>query len=85
MEAQEKWSILLLASDESVERLYCQQRTFLARKVLEVTVGGALRTIYAVSIPTYLPGDYRVDARRNGMLVADHIMLNPTRVGAAQC
>ncbi|MFE4355542.1 hypothetical protein [Kitasatospora sp. NPDC056800] len=81
-----KWSVMLLSSGETVDRVMCQGRSFPARRAYEVTVDGVLHTVYTVSIPRGLQGEYRVAVRRDGQPAEDRVTLNMDRVaGPARC
>ncbi|WP_153882764.1 hypothetical protein [Streptomyces sp. CB01881] len=80
----EGWNILLLASAETVERISCQQQDFPVRKALAVTVGGVLRTVYAVTVPADMAGTHQAAVRRGDALAVDQVRIDPEG-RAVQC
>ncbi|MFJ2776865.1 hypothetical protein [Kitasatospora sp. NPDC087315] len=84
-QGRQAWTVLLIAAGESVEKISCRQQDFPVRKAFTASVGGVLRTVYTTVVPRDLPGDYRVDVRRDGQPLADHVVINPEQVAAVQC
>ncbi|MEU3573574.1 hypothetical protein AB0E96_34905 [Kitasatospora sp. NPDC036755] len=70
-----QWSVMLMASGETINQISCQGRNIPARKSYSVDVGGVLRTVYTVSIPRDLQGEYRVAVQRDGAPAEDRVAL----------
>ncbi|MET8540593.1 hypothetical protein ABZW03_08045 [Kitasatospora sp. NPDC004799] len=79
-----QWSVMLMASGETVEQISCQGRNFPVRKGYSVTVDGVPRIVYTASVPRDLQGQYWVEARREGAPAEDRLALEMDRA-PVQC
>ncbi|MBO1415792.1 hypothetical protein [Streptomyces sp. FH025] len=82
---QGQWSVLLMSSGETVDHVSCQGRDFPARKGYSADVDGVLRTVYTVSVPRNLLGEYRVAVRRDGAPAEERVTLNMEKADPVQC
>ncbi|MFD0407975.1 hypothetical protein [Kitasatospora sp. NPDC127116] len=81
-----QWSVMLMSSGETIDQISCQGRSFPARKGYSITVDGVLRTVYTVSVPRSLQGEYRVAVQRDGAVAEDRVTLDMGNVGdRVQC